>query len=662
MKSSSSTDRDEAAKALARRQLGGAGSVTVTRPGAVFVTADRLAQLDQLIMEKRSKAAALKASATARRGHSELSRMEQDVAVKQQARWSSSVGAGGVTSRPGAVAVINGQDPMTTKPGAFSLVTPSSGYSSGVGGRAELSSMESDVAAKQQARASFSSNHNAIPGTVQSVSYAHHDTVSSKIRREESSGTTVGAVEEVRGTEDAVESKIRRNGPSTPGAHAVSPASARVTSLDDKVASKIRRETSSGTAVPGARTQLSNLEDAVSVKIRSQHSVTSIPGAHSETKQPPISRGASGALTQLGRTQDAVSAKIRRETTQQGTRGVEPETEAVMTSNIREQSTIVLSVGTALNNSDAQSSVSEIIGEKAGSNQKESMTRADEALAEDRAAKYTHSYLEQAPPIHDSSLEKHQDSEKPLTDQSFQWPVFDPATSGEIDFGATTEGGLAIAVAVNEPDEDIFIPSAIEYDPDAKPPLYKNRRFRLYGFLALFFVVLVTIGAVTGVTLSKANNEANVMAPTAAPTTYRESFGIQAQIERLVGAEVLKSPNSSYSRALNWIMYDDPMQITPSNPSFTQRYTAAYIYFATTTDGPWYSCNPPPDPWVDNSNCSFKLLTGIFPLRYVDVPAAAWLTNTSECEWAGMVCDNQEQVRGLQLRKWTRISLGVHIV
>eukprot|EP00985_Skeletonema_marinoi_P035442 scaffold46548_cov219-Skeletonema_marinoi.AAC.4 len=63
-----------------------------------------------------------------------------------------------------------------------------------------------------------------------------------------------------------------------------------------------------------------------------------------------------------------------------------------------------------------------------------------------------------------------------------------------------TEDGLAVAMAVDAGEEDDYVYAAIEYDPDAKPPLHRNRRFRVYTCLAIVLVaaaVAVTVIYVT---------------------------------------------------------------------------------------------------------------------------------------------------------------------
>jgi len=58
--------------------------------------------------------------------------------------------------------------------------------------------------------------------------------------------------------------------------------------------------------------------------------------------------------------------------------------------------------------------------------------------------------------------------------------------------------GLAVATAIAPDDEPDYVYNAIEFDPEAKPPLHKNRRFRVYTYFALVliaseFVMMCTI-------------------------------------------------------------------------------------------------------------------------------------------------------------------------
>ena len=120
------------------------------------------------------------------------------------------------------------------------------------------------------------------------------------------------------------------------------------------------------------------------------------------------------------------------------------------------------------------------------------------------------------------------------------------------DMEMALEEGLAVAVAVNEDDEMEADAFAVEYDPDAKPVLDKNkvnhlrRRIILYGTFTVFVIIVVTIGATVGSNMAKRNDVPQ--GPTMAPSTYRDTLGIEPLIESIVGSQVLIDDNSPSKR------------------------------------------------------------------------------------------------------------------
>jgi len=146
-----------------------------------------------------------------------------------------------------------------------------------------------------------------------------------------------------------------------------------------------------------------------------------------------------------------------------------------------------------------------------------------------------------------------------------------------VEFHDLEDGKLAVARAVEEEEEDeMFIPAAVEYDPDSKPAVYKKRRFRVYCSLA-FFMILATIVAIViptqvGTKNKKSDGDNELFRPTMAPTTFRESLGIQQQLEIIVGSSKLYDPESPHNKALNWILHEDPMELTPDAENLLQRY------------------------------------------------------------------------------------------
>ena len=197
---------------------------------------------------------------------------------------------------------------------------------------------------------------------------------------------------------------------------------------------------------------------------------------------------------------------------------------------------------------------------------------------------------------------------------------------------------LAVAREVEEAEEDTFIPAAVEFDPDAKPPIYKSRRFRIYGCLAslLLLVVILAIVIPTSV-IKNGSNTSNDL--TSAPTSYRESLGIKDQLEIFVGASKLDNIDSPHYKALDWLLHEDDMQLTPEAENLVQRYAMAVFYFTTSVKSPWLSCNPPTG--NQTAQCMYQRPTTFWPeIVYEEEPdSIRWLSDKHECE-----CELRETV------------------
>lgn len=213
--------------------------------------------------------------------------------------------------------------------------------------------------------------------------------------------------------------------------------------------------------------------------------------------------------------------------------------------------------------------------------------------------------------------------------------------------------GLAVAFAVQDEDEDMYIPSAVEFDPDAKPPTYKNRRFRLYACLAIIVVIVGTITASVGITLTPQTDAGSVIPDEVLP--YRATLGIRESIERIVGSEKLDDLNSPYRKALDWIQDVDPLTLTPNDDNFLQRYLAVYFFYATSVKHPWSGgCNPPVND--EDESCFYQRLSSLDPVTYTDIPWKRWLTKQFECTWAGIYCDDAGQIRSLEFSTYLQCA------
>jgi len=177
--------------------------------------------------------------------------------------------------------------------------------------------------------------------------------------------------------------------------------------------------------------------------------------------------------------------------------------------------------------------------------------------------------------------------------------------------------GLAVAVAVHE--EDVFIPSAVEYDPDAiKLPVYRNQRFRVYGLLGCILLIIVIACSIGVLAILEQQQLDDQGIPTDAPTCARCTMDYMEQLELEVGSQKLNDPTSPEYLAKEWIIHDDAAQVEPTDLNFIQRFLVAAFYFDTHQVGNWRSCNQQSFDPSDNETetCEFLKVSGIDPLEF----------------------------------------------
>ena len=100
------------------------------------------------------------------------------------------------------------------------------------------------------------------------------------------------------------------------------------------------------------------------------------------------------------------------------------------------------------------------------------------------------------------------------------------------------------------------------------------------------------------------------------------------------------------------MIYEDPLQLTPENENFVQRYVLVYFYLSTSVEKPWKSCNPPVGEEPDS--CQYEKLVN--DELYRTEPRIRWMTSTHECEWAAISCDSNMQVRSVETGTFVRGS------
>lgn len=230
------------------------------------------------------------------------------------------------------------------------------------------------------------------------------------------------------------------------------------------------------------------------------------------------------------------------------------------------------------------------------------------------------------------------------------------AVGSDVEYGQPLLGDneLAVAIAIDEEEEEEekFYAYAVEYDPDSKPPLYQNRRCRLYCIMAtVFLIVLVVLLSVTiVVTGNGSDGNSGTEAPTVSPTTERENI-YRKQIADIVGDKIYE-PGTPHNNAINWIVNEDPMQMEASDQNLMQRFMMAFLYFHTSDNGnkPWTSCNPPKE--GEDDTC-----VGLQFARQPDdsveyIPRDGkfrWLSGKEECSWYGVLCEGGNKILGFNL-------------
>jgi hypothetical protein len=115
---------------------------------------------------------------------------------------------------------------------------------------------------------------------------------------------------------------------------------------------------------------------------------------------------------------------------------------------------------------------------------------------------------------------------------------------------------------------------------------------------------------------------------------------ITSMVITVSGMLALLDPQSPQFQAMQWILNDDPLQLLASDkPQILQRYVLATLYFSTNGDTRWDSCGPP---------------SGTTPCGNV---VQRFLSGAPGCMWLGVNCDVNQEIEGINIRKYIQIFL-----
>jgi Leucine-rich repeat (LRR) protein len=592
MANSNSSTSDAATKQSAR-----ASTAVPSRPGAYSATPSpnqTEAGLKSLDADDEAKQRARVGAVAERLDEKIAGKMRGDLPQAQQIETNSNIGNNSVVSDVASKNAARASRTAPAQPGAFASTGSSSTGDKGQAAR--LDDLESRISAKMapsDARAQVTALEDSIQAKIRS-----HDTkgpstndLEAKIQAKMVGST--GARAHLENFEDAVHAKMRTDGQ---GAGADSQSGDAVT------AAKVRTA-----AIPSSYQQLQNIESSLQAKI-SNNSGDSARGKSVDSKiaaQNPASLQAMQTL----------EANIQSKMNSANAASASPASLSNFECQILDKQS--LGGGTVGELGEVSVTMARI--------PLDIQEIEDSLLQKARAGNLGNE---------NASKDDGPESKVPQNDL-----LYDGADGGPDleygEYGGPQENGLAVAFAVDE-EEDAYIPSAVEYDPDAKPPMYRNRRFRLYVSLTMVVMVVGTAGILSGLLLNHSSG-------TPPPLPERATVGIREYVERLVGPEPVSDRTNPYRKALDWIQDVDPMALTPYDKGFAQRFLTAYLYFSTTVHGPWNNdCDPAQQGETDDTVYRY---TGVIEEKFnFALDAKRWLSKYDSCLWCAVECDSAGQI------------------
>jgi hypothetical protein len=145
---------------------------------------------------------------------------------------------------------------------------------------------------------------------------------------------------------------------------------------------------------------------------------------------------------------------------------------------------------------------------------------------------------------------------------------------------------------------------------------------------------------------------APTIAPTLGPTricnqepALRELL-MRVIINTVSDSTVVATAGTPQNAAMMWITQNDTRFLCPDDPSLKRRYSLAVFYYST-RGGRWLECTAPAnftDPAsieAANALCTIEP----FPMSGTD----AWLSPSDECQWGGVVCDDEGNLQLLDI-------------
>lgn len=144
------------------------------------------------------------------------------------------------------------------------------------------------------------------------------------------------------------------------------------------------------------------------------------------------------------------------------------------------------------------------------------------------------------------------------------------------------------------------------------------------------------------------------ISPTSVPTVEGCTVSADVRTARILqllrsvaDPEAIADPQTDQGKATEWLLNEDPRKICPDHPKILQRWALAVVYFATGGDL-WFQCS--------NSILATDECGAVVPFE----GKQRFLSGFSECEWAGITCDDLDCVEELEFGKLQSYTARAH--
>jgi hypothetical protein len=220
---------------------------------------------------------------------------------------------------------------------------------------------------------------------------------------------------------------------------------------------------------------------------------------------------------------------------------------------------------------------------------------------------------------------------KPEKSHKSRWTHGSSHDSGNFGGDYTSDSNANLAVATPVMEDDDFDKPTYEATPyEAKTPLYKTKKCTFVTLLLLVMIAVIVSVTVTNLARKTVDpppveyvTKEPTSSPTLPPTSSRDVI-----LARTIESDVLKR-NATFRnmtnsdprmQALNWIRSTDELQLEPTDPNLSQRYTLALMAYQLDYTV-WF--NDPDVNATDDAKSD----------EVID-----WLSPTDACDWFGVTC------------------------